>query len=210
MIWGLLLARFYYYPYTFKASFLHPTESLFVPASVVSFGTILINVSQYGAGSTGYWLQRAVGILFWIDATLAVMFSAGIYVLLYDFHLLTKKTILIYLLQVVNPDLHHRTNDSNLDLPCLPYAHHWTSCWRLERKTGSVTLLAHHHWGHDDPGSRVFGFADGLLGLYLSTHDAETSQGECAPWYVCLCGSQRIHRRGDGQYGRPCEAMLSS
>ncbi|CAL5869375.1 uncharacterized protein PFLUO_LOCUS3604 [Penicillium psychrofluorescens] len=84
MVWGLLIARFYYYPYTFKASFLHPTESLFVPASVVSFGTILINVSQYGAGSTGDWLQRAVGILFWIDATLAVMFSAGIYVLLWS------------------------------------------------------------------------------------------------------------------------------
>ncbi|KAJ5806982.1 hypothetical protein N7474_010574 [Penicillium riverlandense] len=84
MVWGLLIARFYYYPYTFKASFLHPTESLFVPASVVSFGTILINISQYGAGSTGEWLQRAVGILFWIDATLAVMFSAGIYVLLWS------------------------------------------------------------------------------------------------------------------------------
>lgn len=95
MVWGLLIARFYYYPYTFKASFLHPTESLFVPASVVSFGTILINVSQYGAGSTGDWLQRAVGILFWIDATLAVMFSAGIYVLLYVLHLLMKETILM-------------------------------------------------------------------------------------------------------------------
>lgn len=82
-IWALLLTRFYLFPYTFRASFLHPTESLFVPASVVSFGTILINVSQYGAGHTGYWLAYAVGILFWIDAALAVSFSAGIYLLLY-------------------------------------------------------------------------------------------------------------------------------
>lgn len=79
IIWGLLLARFYYYPYTFKASFLHPTESLFVPAAVVSFGTILINVSQYGPEKAGPWLVQAVGILFWIDDVLAVLFSAGIY-----------------------------------------------------------------------------------------------------------------------------------
>lgn len=82
LIWVLLLARFYYYPYTFKASFLHPTESLFVPASVVSFGTILINISQYGAGHAGGWLIEAVGILFWLDAALAVIFSAGIYLTL--------------------------------------------------------------------------------------------------------------------------------
>jgi tellurite resistance protein TehA-like permease len=78
-----LLARFYFYPYTFRASFLHPTESLFVPASVVSFGTILINISQYGPDHTEYWLAHAVGVLFWIDAALAVVFSAGIYLLLY-------------------------------------------------------------------------------------------------------------------------------
>lgn len=83
LIWALLLARFYLYPYTFKASFLHPTESLFVPASIVSFGTILINISQYGPDNTGPWLARAVGILFWIDSILAVILSAGIYLLLY-------------------------------------------------------------------------------------------------------------------------------
>lgn len=84
IIWVLLLMRFYLYPYTFKASLLHPTESLFVPASVVSFGTILINISQYGPEHTGYWLARAVGILFWIDVILAVIFSAGIYLLLWS------------------------------------------------------------------------------------------------------------------------------
>lgn len=83
-IWGLLLARFYFYPYTFKASFLHPTESLFVPAAMVSFGTILINVSQYGPQKAGPWLIEAVGILFWIDCILAVVFSAGIYLTLYE------------------------------------------------------------------------------------------------------------------------------
>jgi tellurite resistance protein TehA-like permease len=83
VIWAILLTRFYLFPYTFKASLLHPTESLFVPASVVSFGTILINISQYGTDNTGPWLTDAVHILFWIDAALAVISSAGIYLLLY-------------------------------------------------------------------------------------------------------------------------------
>ncbi|KAJ5225170.1 hypothetical protein N7468_006395 [Penicillium chermesinum] len=83
-IWALLLARFYYYPYTFKASFLHPTESLFIPSSVVSFGTILINISQYGPGKAGPWLVEAVGIMFWIDCVLAILFSAGIYLILWS------------------------------------------------------------------------------------------------------------------------------
>ncbi|KKK15106.1 hypothetical protein P175DRAFT_0481301 [Aspergillus ochraceoroseus IBT 24754] len=83
-IWGLLLTRFYLFPYTFKASLLHPTESLFVPASVVSFGTILINISQYGTDNTGPWLTHAVWIMFWIDAALAVILSAAIYLLLWS------------------------------------------------------------------------------------------------------------------------------
>lgn len=82
IIWTLLIIRFYLYPYTFKASFYHPTESLFIPACAVSFGTILINISQYGPGHTGEWLNHAVEILFWIDATLAVILSAGIYLIL--------------------------------------------------------------------------------------------------------------------------------
>ncbi|KAK2779443.1 hypothetical protein FQN52_002457 [Onygenales sp. PD_12] len=83
-IWALILLRFYYFPYTFRASFLHPTESLFVPAAIVSFGTILINISQYGPGAAGPWLDTAVWILFWLNATLAVMFSAGIYLILWS------------------------------------------------------------------------------------------------------------------------------
>ncbi|KAJ5598899.1 hypothetical protein N7510_011849, partial [Penicillium lagena] len=43
-VWGLILTRFYYYPHTCKASFLRPTESLFVSASAVSLETIMINI----------------------------------------------------------------------------------------------------------------------------------------------------------------------
>jgi tellurite resistance protein TehA-like permease len=59
--------RFYFYPYTFKSSFTHPTESLFVPAFAVSFGTILINIVEYGFGKVGNWLNEAVVVLFWFD-----------------------------------------------------------------------------------------------------------------------------------------------
>jgi tellurite resistance protein TehA-like permease len=90
VIWITICFRFYYFPGTFKNSFLHPTESLFVPASVVSFGTILINVSQYGLDKTGPWLNNAVCILFWIDAALAVIFSCGIYLLLYVFSYMSR------------------------------------------------------------------------------------------------------------------------
>jgi hypothetical protein len=54
----MISLRFYWFPKTFKASFLHPTESLFIPAAVISFGTILINISQYGVGKTGDWLEQ--------------------------------------------------------------------------------------------------------------------------------------------------------
>ncbi|KAJ5480947.1 hypothetical protein N7539_006841 [Penicillium diatomitis] len=84
IISAMLSLRFYFYPYKFKSSFLHPTESLFVPAALVSFGTILINISQYGPSHAGPWLSEAVGILFWIDAALAVLFSAGIYTLIWS------------------------------------------------------------------------------------------------------------------------------
>ncbi|KAK2841588.1 hypothetical protein FQN49_006108 [Arthroderma sp. PD_2] len=80
----LMCLRFYLYPYTFKASFLHPTESLFAPAVIVSFGTILINVAQYGPSHAGEWLAHATVVLFWFDAALAVTLSAGIYLILWS------------------------------------------------------------------------------------------------------------------------------
>ena len=78
----LMVLRFYWHPYAFKASFLHPTESLFVPAVAVSFGTILINISQYGLSHVGPWLNRVVETLFWFDATLAIILSISVYLLL--------------------------------------------------------------------------------------------------------------------------------
>ncbi|KAL8715077.1 MAG: hypothetical protein Q9220_001034 [cf. Caloplaca sp. 1 TL-2023] len=80
---SMISLRFYTFPETFRASYMHPSERLFLPASVVSFGTILINISQYGLSRTGPWLSRATVVLFWIDAALAVLSSSGIYLLMW-------------------------------------------------------------------------------------------------------------------------------
>lgn len=82
---AMISARFYFYPYTFRASFLHPTESLFVPAAAVSFGTILINITQYGVGhQTGDWLEWTMIVMYWFYCALATILSATIYLILWS------------------------------------------------------------------------------------------------------------------------------
>ena len=83
IIVSLISLRFYLYPEMFVASFAHPTERLFIPASVVSFGTILINISQYGPDHTGPWLMKAVAVLFWFDCGLAILASSAVYLIMY-------------------------------------------------------------------------------------------------------------------------------
>ena len=78
----MISLRFYFHPETFKASILHPTERLFIPAAVVSFGTILLNISQYGPARTGHWINDAVATLFWVDAGLALVSSMGVYLIM--------------------------------------------------------------------------------------------------------------------------------
>ena len=79
----MISVRFYLHPEMFKASILHPTERLFMPAAVVSFGTVLLNISQYGPNhGLGIWLNEAVAVLFWLDATLAVLASTGVYLIM--------------------------------------------------------------------------------------------------------------------------------
>lgn len=84
VLWAMILTRFWFYPYTFKASLSHPTESLFVPAFAVSFGTILINIVEYGVPHVGPWLNRVVLILFWFDSALAIVLSITIYLILWS------------------------------------------------------------------------------------------------------------------------------
>lgn len=80
---AMISLRFYCHPETFVASIMHPTERLYFPASVVSFGTILINISQYGPSHSGPWLNSAVTVLFWFDCGLALLASMVVYILMW-------------------------------------------------------------------------------------------------------------------------------
>lgn len=73
----MITLRFALHPGTLRESFIHPSESLFIPASVVSFGIILMNLSQYGMP-----LNTALIALFWIDCALAMVASVVIYLVL--------------------------------------------------------------------------------------------------------------------------------
>lgn len=94
----MISIRFYSHPETFRASFLHPTERLFIPAAVVSFGTILLNVSQYGPGHAGDWLTNAVVVLFWVDVALALIASMGVYLIMSELQPYSRsaKTLIVY------------------------------------------------------------------------------------------------------------------
>lgn len=83
---AMITCRFKYHPETFLASILHPTESLFVPAWLISVGTILITITEYGTsdGKTGPWLFQTMRILFWVYCGLAVFFSCGIYLVMWS------------------------------------------------------------------------------------------------------------------------------
>lgn len=78
----MICLRFYYHYDSLMASFLHPTERLFIPAAVVSFETVLLNISQYGLGHTGDWLNNAVYVIFWIEVGLALIASMGVYLIM--------------------------------------------------------------------------------------------------------------------------------
>jgi tellurite resistance protein TehA-like permease len=77
----MICLRFKFHPSTFMSSILHPTESLFIPAWLISLGTILINVTEYGVDNkhAGPWLRETMNILFWTYCGLAIFFSCGIY-----------------------------------------------------------------------------------------------------------------------------------
>ena len=80
----MILTRFWNYPSTFRTSLVHPTESLFVPAFLVSFGTICITIVEYGANNTGNWLTEAVFVIYWINVILSFILSIAIYMILWS------------------------------------------------------------------------------------------------------------------------------
>lgn len=80
----MISLRFYLTPGSFRDSFTNQKESLFVPASIVSVGTILTNVCQYGIDKQGFWLQNTMVVLFWIYAGVSMLASSSIYLILWS------------------------------------------------------------------------------------------------------------------------------
>ncbi|RDL37993.1 Uncharacterized protein BP5553_05426 [Venustampulla echinocandica] len=80
----LITLRFRWNPGSFKTSFTSQSESLFIPACVVSVGTILINVAQYGIPNTGDWLQTVMQVCYWAFASVSFISSSGMYLIIWS------------------------------------------------------------------------------------------------------------------------------
>lgn len=103
--------------------------------------------------------------------------------------------------QMVNPNIHNRPNDTNLDLPRLPNANNRTTRRLSKRKVRPRALAARYYRRHHDSGRWILGLDDGLLGFHISTHDAKAAQGEYSPGNVCFCRSEWVYGCGDCEYG---------
>ncbi|CAN8103618.1 unnamed protein product [Discula destructiva] len=79
----LLAAKFRLRPGSLRHSFTDQFESLFIPASIVSLGTICINICQYGIPRTGPWLLHTMSIVYWIWSVLAIVASTGVYLMVW-------------------------------------------------------------------------------------------------------------------------------
>lgn len=82
-VWAMILTRFIAHPKTFRNSLIHPTESLFVPAFLVSFGIVSINIVEYTHSMSGSVLQL-LQVLFWFYVVMAFTLSIGIYMILWS------------------------------------------------------------------------------------------------------------------------------
>lgn len=62
---------------------MHPTESLFTPAPVISVAIILTNIVQYAliTRHAGPWLVTTMTVFFWMYMAVAFLASIVIYLL---------------------------------------------------------------------------------------------------------------------------------
>ncbi|KAL7928081.1 voltage-dependent anion channel [Trichoderma chlorosporum] len=85
--------RFIKTPRGLKTSLLHPTESLFFPAFLLSIAIILANSAIYGVPASGPWLPVALRVCFWIYAALALLSSILQYTIIFHGAKLQIKSI---------------------------------------------------------------------------------------------------------------------
>ncbi|KAI5461032.1 voltage-dependent anion channel [Mariannaea sp. PMI_226] len=80
---AIIIYRFIKTPRGLKTSLLHPTESLFFPAFLLSLAIILANSAIYGVPASGPWLPVALRVCFWIYAALALSSSVIQYTIVF-------------------------------------------------------------------------------------------------------------------------------
>ncbi len=76
--------RFAKTPRGLRTSLVHPTESLFFPAFLLSIAIILANSAIYGVPACGPWLPVALRVCFWIYAALALLSSIIQYTVVFN------------------------------------------------------------------------------------------------------------------------------
>lgn len=194
-IWAMILTRFLRFPGTFRASLVHPTESLFVPAVAVSFGTICITIVEYGASNTGEWLTEVVWILFWFNIALAFTLSVSVCRIspsgMYIEYANSMPDLHDSLVQF---DLHYSTDDADLDLSCIPLADHRTTRGESSCQTGITATRprVHRGWLHC-PGYRFLGFNDNICCIHLQVDDTEAASRSLTTRNVCVCWSSSFY-----------------
>lgn len=72
--------RFWHYRWTLKASLLHPTESLFVSAMLLSLATIIIGAQNYGKNKEWGWFTAMMRTLFWSYCACALIMTVGLHI----------------------------------------------------------------------------------------------------------------------------------
>jgi hypothetical protein len=208
----MISLRFYWYPSTFKASFTHPTESLFVPASVVSCGTVLTNITEFavGNGRSGYWLERTMIVLFWVYCGMALSFTCGIYLIMWSTQTYTISRMtpgmLNHNLRVCGASL---TSFHSMDLPGIPVAYHWATCWKAVRKSGERVSTTNHRRRILSPRHRLHDVSHGLQRLPLSPYDAKATKRIPSSWHVHLRRSFWLHHCGCHQHGPEPPSMYT-
>jgi C4-dicarboxylate transporter/malic acid transport protein len=81
---AVITYRFCKTPNGLKTSLLHPTESLFFPAFLLSLAILLANSAIYGVPASGPWLIVALRVCFWIYAALALSSSIIQYTIIFN------------------------------------------------------------------------------------------------------------------------------
>jgi tellurite resistance protein TehA-like permease len=75
--------RFLRFRHTFMLSLLHPTESLFLSAGLLSIATIIIGCQSYGLPKTGNWFAGAMLACFWTYCGVTLVWTVALHVLMF-------------------------------------------------------------------------------------------------------------------------------